>query len=226
MAKLPGKRFEREMIAGWLHEARSAEPSSGAGPCPADTASGHALAITHGAGSNCEAPLSVALAEAFAEAGWWVLRFDLPYRQARAHGPPFPAQAARDREGIRRAVEALRQSAAARVFLGGSSYGGRQATMAVAESPQMADGLLLLSYPLHPPGKPQDLRTAHFPKIETPAMFVHGTRDPFGSTEEMRAAIEAIPARHELVTVDGAPHGLPPKIAAWLPARFTGFTGR
>ena len=98
--------------------------------------------------------------------------------------------------------------------------------MAVAESPQMADGLLLLSYPLHPPGKPQDLRTAHFPKIETPAMFVHGTRDPFGSTEEMRAAIEAIPARHELVTVDGAPHGLPPKIAAWLPARFTGFTGR
>ncbi len=207
------------MIRGWLHE-----------PVPADRAappaSADGLAITHGAGSNCEAPLLVALAEAFAEAGLWVLRFDLPYRQQRPHGPPAPAHAARDREGIRRAVEALRQFAGARVFVGGSSYGGRQATMLFAENPKLADGMLLLSYPLHPPGKPQQLRTEHFPKIESPAMFVHGTRDSFGSIEEMGAAIASIPARHELVTVEGAPHGLPPKVAAWLPARFFDFVGR
>ncbi len=229
------------MIRAWLHEPHEPhEPDEpherrGAGPRPAErvasTASGDGLAITHGAGSNCEAPLIVALAEAFAQAGLWVLRFDLPYRQQRPHGPPAPAHAARDREGIRRAVEALRQFAAARVFLAGSSYGGRQATLLIAEktsaeNPKVADGMLLLSYPLHPPGKPQDLRTAHFPKLEAPAMFVHGTRDPFGSIEEMSAALRSIPSRHELVAVEGAPHGLPSKVASWLPARFAGFVGR
>ncbi len=95
--------------------------------------------------------------------------------------------------------------------------------MAAAEDPRIADALLLLSYPLHPPRKPQELRTAHFPKLETPALFVHGTRDPFGSIDEMRAAIAAIPARHELIEVAGAPHGLSPKIAALLPARLAEF---
>jgi predicted alpha/beta-hydrolase family hydrolase len=216
MAKLPGKRFEGELIRGWLHE-------------PATSATGRigdTLAITHGAGSNCEAPLLIAITEAFTAAGFYVLRFDLPYRQQRPHGPPFPAMAARDREGIRRAVEALREVVAgskARVFLGGHSYGGRQATMAAAEDPRIADALLLLSYPLHPPRKPQELRTAHFPKLETPALFVHGTRDPFGSIEEMRTELAAIPAHHELVEMEGAPHGLSPKIATWLPARFAEF---
>jgi hypothetical protein len=225
MVKLPGKRFEGELIQGWLHEPAA----SATGMAP------DALAITHGAGSNCEAPLLVALAEAFAGAGFYVLRFDLPYRQQRPHGPPFPAQAARDREGIGRAVQALREAiregalseaatpSSARVFLGGHSYGGRQATMAAAENPRLADALLLLSYPLHPPRKPQELRTAHFPKLETPALFVHGTRDPFGSIDEMRAALAAIPARHELVEVAGAPHGLSPKVAGWLPARLAEF---
>lgn len=214
--KLPGKRFDRELIRGWLHE-----------PAASATGATHdGLAITHGAGSNCEAPLLVAIADAFATLGLYVLRFDLPYRQQRPHGPPFPAQSARDREGIRRAMEALREVAASsgvRVFLGGHSYGGRQATMAAAEDPRIADALLLLSYPLHPPRKPQELRTAHFPKLETPALFVHGTRDPFGSIDEMRAALPAIPARHELAEVEGAPHGLSPKIATWLPARLTEF---
>ena len=95
--------------------------------------------------------------------------------------------------------------------------------MLAAEEPRIADALLLLSYPLHPPRKPLELRTAHFPKLETPALFVHGTRDPFGSIDEMRTALTEIPARHELIEVAGAPHGLSPKIAAWLPARLTEF---
>ena len=96
-----------------------------------------------------------------------VLRFDLPYRQERPHGPPFPAQAARDREGIRRAVEALREGPPAKVYLAGHSYGGRQSTMLAAEQQGLVDALLLLSYPLHPPRKPEQLRTAHFPNLRT-----------------------------------------------------------
>jgi predicted alpha/beta-hydrolase family hydrolase len=222
MVKLPGKRFEGELIRGWLHEPTS-PPVTGIVP--------DALAITHGAGSNCEAPLLVAIAESFAAAGFYVLRFDLPYRQQGKTTPPLPAHQGKDREGIRRATEALREAALRevgagsrpRIFLGGHSYGGRQATMAAAEDPRIADALLLLSYPLHPPRKPQELRTAHFPKLETPALFVHGTRDPFGSIEEMRAALAAIPAHHELVEVPGAPHGLSPKIAAWLPVQLAEF---
>jgi len=94
------------------------------------------------------------------------------------------------------------------VFLGGHSYGGRQATMLAAEGPDLAAGLLLLSYPLHPPKRPADLRTAHFAQLATPALFIHGTRDPFGSIEEMRAALELIAGPHELVAIEGAGHDL------------------
>ena len=85
-----------------------------------------------------------------------------------------------------------------RVFLGGHSYGGRQSTMLCADQPGLVDGLLLLSYPLHPPRKPDQLRVQHLPKLQTPALFVHGTRDPFGSPEEMEAALSLIPAKTRL----------------------------
>ncbi len=72
----------------------------------------------------------------------------------------------------------------------------------------MVDRLLLLSYPLHAPGKPEQLRTAHFPKLNTPVLFVHGSRDPFGTLEEMRSAVKLIPAPVELLEVEGAGHDL------------------
>ncbi|HLK52628.1 MAG TPA: alpha/beta fold hydrolase, partial [Candidatus Angelobacter sp.] len=135
---------------------------------------GDALVLTHGAGANCQSKLLTAAANAFTDAGYWVLRCDLPFRQSRPHGPPFPAMAPRDREGLRRAVEILRLKTSGRIFLGGHSYGGRHASILAAEQPQLAAGLLLLSYPLHPPRKPTELRTAHFPQLNTPALFVHG----------------------------------------------------
>jgi hypothetical protein len=173
-----------------------------------DTAAGDALILTHGAGSNCNAPLLVAIAGAFSEAGISVLRCDLPYRQRRPSGPPFPGESAQDREGIRRAVAAIRRLTPGRVFLGGHSYGGRQASMAAAEDPALAGALLLFSYPLHPPRKPGDPRTAHFPHLRTRVLFVHGSRDPFGSIEDVRAAMALIPAPAELLEVDGAGHDL------------------
>jgi predicted alpha/beta-hydrolase family hydrolase len=175
---------------------------------PAQSPSGAALALTHGAGSNCQAPLLVAVANEFAAAGVTVLRFDLPFRQSRPAGPPRPGDAALDREGIRAAAAALRTIAGESVFLGGHSYGGRQSTMLAAAEPAAADGLLLLSYPLHPPRKPAQLRTAHFPELSNRAIFVHGSRDPFGTLEEMRSALALIPAPTQLVEVEGAGHDL------------------
>jgi predicted alpha/beta-hydrolase family hydrolase len=94
------------------------------------------------------------------------------------------------------------------VFLAGHSYGGRQASMLAAEEPGLATCLLLLSYPLHPPNKPEQLRVQHFPRLQTPAVFVHGTVDPFGSIAEMKQTIALIPARTQLVTIERARHDL------------------
>jgi predicted alpha/beta-hydrolase family hydrolase len=164
------------------------------------------LVLTHGAGSNASSPLLIAVAQAFARSGYGVQRYNLPFRVARPGGPPMPTMAARDRAGLEEAVLAVRGRG--RVLLGGHSYGGRQASMLIAEKPELVDGLLLLSYPLHPPRKPAELRTAHFPRLQRPALFVQGTRDPFGSVEEMRTAIGLIPARTKLMEVEGAGHDL------------------
>ena len=169
--------------------------------------SGHGLILTHGAGGNAQMALLGTLAEAFAGAGFTVLRCDLPFRQQRRFGPPRPAEAARDREGLKNAVAAMRKMVPGRVFLGGQSYGGRQASMLLAEE-RVADGLLLLSYPLHPPGKPDRLRTEHLPQLHVPTLFVEGTRDPFGSIEQIESARKLIPAKTELLIVEGAGHDL------------------
>ncbi|HLW51234.1 MAG TPA: alpha/beta fold hydrolase [Candidatus Angelobacter sp.] len=173
-----------------------------------DSANGDGLVLTHGAGSDSRSRLLTALAGEFASAGFTVLRCDLPYRQKRPHGPPFPGSAVLDRQGLRRAVAVLQQSAHGRIFLGGHSYGGRQASMLASEDPQFAAGLLLLSYPLHPPNKPDQLRTAHFPQLQTPALFVHGSRDPFASEDELNAALQLIPATTMLLEIAGGTHDL------------------
>ena len=170
--------------------------------------SGDALVLTHGAGGSARAPLLVALGEAFAARGLTVLRYDLPFRQASRTAPPRPSGAARDREGLRNTVAAMRSRVRGRVFLGGQSYGGRQASLLAADEAGVVDGLLLLSYPLHPPGRPSELRTAHLPKLTTPTLFAHGSRDPFGSLEEIEAARGLIPSRTALLTVAGAGHDL------------------
>jgi uncharacterized protein len=166
------------------------------------------LVLTHGAGGNCRAPLLIGAAVAFCAEGLAVLRCDLPFRQRRPTGPPSPATAAADREGLRRAVEAMRDQGTGQIFLGGQSYGGRQATMLAADEPEIASALLLFSYPLHPPGKPDRPRTEHFPRLRVPAVFVHGTSDPFGSIEALQSAVSLIPAPAEIIPIAGAGHDL------------------
>jgi uncharacterized protein len=187
----------------------------------AGKSAGDFLVLTHGAGGNCNTPLLIALADQFAAEGINTLRCNLPFRQRRPNGPPSPSDAKHDQEGLRRAVQLMRQRFSGRAFLGGSSYGGRQASMLVAAEPKLIDGLLLLSYPLHPPGRPAQLRTAHFPDLQTPVLFISGTKDAFGSVEELQTASQLIPSATKLIPIESAGHGLltksnrdalPPKI--------------
>jgi uncharacterized protein len=197
-AELKPEPFHDESVApavrGFLH--RPQKPS-GAG-----------LVLTHGAGGNCQMLLLRALAEEFAAQGWLVLRCDLPFRQMRPHGPPSPASAGRDRDGLRRALEVLGKFVPGPLYLGGHSYGGRQASMLAAEEQQIARTLLLTSYPLHPPGKPAQLRVQHFPQLRIPALFVIGTRDPFATVGELEAARKLIPSPTSVEVVEGAGHDL------------------
>jgi predicted alpha/beta-hydrolase family hydrolase len=186
--------FERGGIRGFLH--RPIGPTAGG------------IVLTHGAGGNCRAPLLVTAAETFAAAGLCVLRCDLPFRQRRPTGPPSPSGAATDRAGLKEAAVAMREFVDGPVYLGGQSYGGRQATMLVTDEPAVAQALLLFSYPLHPPGQPQRLRVEHFPRVTVPALFVHGSRDPFGAIAELRAAATQIPAPTQIIPVEDAGHDL------------------
>jgi len=201
------ERIEVPGISGWLHRP-AGEPVA-------------ALGITHGAGSNCDAALLVAVAEEFVKLGWLVLRYDLPYRQA-GKGPP--RNAAKDQEGIRQVSDWLRQQTKHRIYLSGHSYGGRQTSMLAAQDPAVAGALLLLSYPLHPPKQPEKPRTDHFPDLKVPSLFVQGTRDAFGTIAEVETAMKLIPARTKLWTAQSAPHGLAVKFAPAIAEGFATFT--
>jgi len=169
---------------------------------------GRGLVLAHGAGSDCQSPLLVAVAAAFARAGVTVLRCDLPFRQAYVVLRPSPATAVRDREGLRRAVTALRPFVPGPISLGGHSYGGRQASVLLADDAGLAEALLLLSYPLHPPRRPTQRRIDHFAALRAPTLFVHGSRDPFGSIAELDEARALVSGPTALIAVDGAGHDL------------------
>lgn len=165
-----------------------------------------AVVLTHGAGGSRESPLLQRICDEWARRGWLAVRYNLPYRRRRPKGPPS-GSAAGDREGIAEAVATVRRLADGPLLAGGHSYGGRQTSMAVADGLPV-DVLTLFSYPLHPPGKPDRLRTEHLPRITAPTVFTHGTADPFGTLDELRAAVALIPAATELVEITGARHDL------------------
>jgi predicted alpha/beta-hydrolase family hydrolase len=102
----------------------------------------------------------------------------------------------------------MKKIVSGRIYLGGHSYGGRQASMLCAERPELVPALLLLSYPLHPPRKPDQPRTQHLFNVRVPTLFVHGERDPFGTLTEIEGALKLIPAKTKLFAVEGAGHDL------------------
>ncbi|WLP90181.1 alpha/beta family hydrolase [Gordonia sp. NB41Y] len=168
------------------------------------------VVLAHGAGGNRDAKILHAYADEFCGRGFVVARIDLPYRQRHPKGPPSPSTAPADRDGIRAAVAALRGEADGPLVVGGHSYGGRQVSMVIGEDGGGADLLLLSSYPLHPPGKPERARIEHLPDITVPTVVVHGSNDPFATTDEITEALTLIPAPTRLVEIDKGGHDLKP----------------
>jgi predicted alpha/beta-hydrolase family hydrolase len=182
------------------------------------------LLLTPGASATREQPSLVALDEAVTALGVRVERMDFPYTQAGRRAPDRPPvllQAVED--GAARLTDAGVDD----LYLGGRSMGGRMCSMAVAEGRiPAARGLVLVSYPLHPPGKPENLRTAHFPDLHVPCLFVSGTKDTFGRPDELEEATRAIPGEVTHVWIEGGDHGLRRKdaavveaVTAWLAPR-------
>lgn len=159
-----------------------------------------AVLLTPGASATRDHPSLVAMDDALVAAGMAVERIDLPSsrpgpRVLRTIGEAAAALAGRT--GL----------PASRIVLGGRSFGGRMCSVAVAEG-LPALGLALVSYPLHPPGRPDQLRVGHFPRLEVPCLFVSGTRDAFATPAELEEAATAVPAAVTHVQVEGGNHGL------------------
>jgi uncharacterized protein len=173
------------------------------------------VVLAHGAGGAMDTPFLGGVARGLAAAGYRVARFELPYmRRRRADGrrrrPDPPAVLSAD---WRAAIAALGDPG--RLVIGGKSMGGRIASM-VADEAGVA-GLVCLGYPFHPVGKPERLRTAHLRDLATPALFVQGERDPFGSREEVDA-YELSPAV-EMAWLPDGDH-------SWAPRKASGRTAK
>ncbi|WP_068188034.1 alpha/beta family hydrolase [Mycobacterium sp. UM_CSW] len=182
-----------EAIAGVAHEP--------------DGAPAGVVVLTHGAGSDRDSLLLQQVCDEWARRGWLAVRYNLPYRRRRPKGPPS-GSAAGDRAGIVEAITLCRSLSGGPLIAGGHSYGGRQTSMVVAEGEVAVDVLTLFSYPVHPPGKPDRPRTEHLRNIRVPTVFTHGTSDPFGTPDELRAAAALITAPTEVVEITGARHDL------------------
>jgi uncharacterized protein len=168
------------------------------------------VVLTHGAGGNRESPILQRLCDEWAKRGWLAVRYDLPYRRRRPKGPPSGSSVS-DRAGIVEAITVCRNLADGPLIAGGHSYGGRMTSMVVAAKEAHVDVLTLFSYPVHPPGKPERARTEHLPDIAMPTVFTHGTSDPFGTLDEVRAAAALISAPTQIVEIAGARHDLASK---------------
>jgi predicted alpha/beta-hydrolase family hydrolase len=174
--------------------------------------SDRAVLLAHGAGSDKDARVLVAVAASLARAGVPSLRFDYPYRVAGKRAPDRPA-----------VLDAATRAAAAdlakgaglppdRLVLGGRSMGGRYCSLITgdADDPVPALGLLLLGYPLHPAGKPDRLRVEHFPRISVPCLFVSGTRDSLAGQAALEKATRAIKGPVAFHWLESADHGYRP----------------
>ena len=164
------------------------------------------LVLAHGAGAGQQHPFMTAVAKGFAARGVDVVTFDFPYMRERRKIPDKAPVLEKSFEDV---VAVARQwSRAARFFIGGKSMGGRMATHLGAAHLDGLAGIIVFGYPLHPPGKPEQLRVQHLPSIEAPVLIVQGERDAFGSPLELKPAIDTMTANVTLHTVAKGDHSL------------------
>jgi predicted alpha/beta-hydrolase family hydrolase len=147
----------------------------------------------------------VKVATALSTRGVDVVTFNFLYAEGKRRAP--------DRNDVleetwRAAIDAVRARGASRLFIGGKSMGGRIATQVAAQGGQALGGLVLLGYPLHPPGKPAQLRAAHLPHVPSPMLFVQGSRDAFGTPEELGPIVERLVNGSRLLVIEGGDHSL------------------
>jgi uncharacterized protein len=163
-----------------------------------DPDAGVVIALTHGAAGNLDTPQLKAVCSGLADSGLSAVRFNLPYAEAGRRSPSKPAP---DEVCWRAVVD---QIGAQRLYIGGRSYGGRMASHVAADGAKVA-GLIFLAYPLHPPGKPEKLRTEHLPRIEAPMLFLQGSRDPFATPALLEATVAQLP-NASLHWIEGGDH--------------------
>ncbi len=168
---------------------------------PGQQSVGTLLIYAPGAGTGLRDPFGALLCRELNERGLASIRFQFPYKEAGRSAPDAPAVL----EATWRAVVEAVRAPGVRVVIGGRSMGGRIASQVVAQG-LAVDALLLFAYPLHPPGQPERLRDAHLPAIAAPTLFCSGTRDAFGTPEELRAAAAKVP-RALVHLLEGADHG-------------------
>lgn len=173
---------------------------------PAGAPTAPTLVLAHGAGAGQTHPWMTRVAEGLAARGVSVVTFNFPYMDARRHAPDKPAVLEKTWQEI---WSTTATNGRGRLFAGGKSMGGRIASQACALGlldPAPA-GLVFFGYPLHPPGRPAQRRDKHLPDITVPMLFLHGTRDSFGSPEEMRELTARLP-RATLELVEDGDHSL------------------
>jgi predicted alpha/beta-hydrolase family hydrolase len=168
---------------------------------PEGAAAGWLFVYAPGAGSNAHDPFGVYACRWLAGEGIAAVRLQFPYMEARKRGPDRPPVL----EATWRAVIDAVRAPGQRLVVGGRSMGGRIASQVVAQGVEV-DALALFAYPLHPPGKPEQLRDKHLPSLGVPALFCSGTRDAFASPDELRAAAATVP-RSTVHLLEGADHG-------------------
>jgi predicted alpha/beta-hydrolase family hydrolase len=164
------------------------------------------LVVAHGAGAGMDHPFMVGFTRALNELGAATLRFNFPYIE---NGRRAPDPAPYLQETWRAAFDTASGRADGEpVWAGGKSLGGRIASMAVADAAMPAAGLVFVSYPLHPPGKPERIRDEHLYRIGVPMIFVEGTRDPFATPELLAGVLAKLGDRAELISIEGGDHSL------------------
>jgi uncharacterized protein len=169
---------------------------------------GLSLALAHGAGGNQTSKFMVDFAQALAARGIDTITFNFLYSEA---GRGLPDRNDKLETCYRKIIEAyhkgtLGKNVDNKLVIGGKSMGGRIASQVAARNADDIAGLVLLGYPLHPPGRPDKLRSKHLPDIEVPTLFVQGSRDAFGTPEELQPIIKNLKARADLYVVEGGDH--------------------
>jgi predicted alpha/beta-hydrolase family hydrolase len=168
------------------------------------------IILAHGAGAPQKHRWMVSVAKALSDRGIDVVTFNFLYAEAGKRAPDRPPVLEATWRAVVAAVRERRGHAAARLFIGGKSMGGRIATQVAAGSEPVGPlaGLVLLGYPLHPPGKPAQLRSAHLPHVQAPMLFVQGERDTFGTPDELGPIVRRLSAGSRLFVVEGGDHSL------------------